>query len=185
MEFQDLLAEVSAMELTEEQSDQLFGTVRGEGDLLKLNVELGQAQEKLSALTEERDRALSERAQFRTQLTEAEEKLSMQMSIIERQAGQLQEATAALQTNERNTVLEKALSEGKILPRQRAERWFTRYGSWALLFSWLPVVGDPLCLVSGSLKTPWPSFTLLVATGKGLRYAGVALLTLQGGQLLS
>ena len=67
------------------------------------------------------------------------------------------------------------------LPRQqRAESWFNRYGSWALLLSWLPLVGDPLCLVSGSLKTPLLRFMLLVTTGKGLRYATVALLTLQG-----
>ena len=66
--------------------------------------------------------------------------------------------------------------------QQRAESWFNRYGSWALLFSWLPIVGDPLCLVSGSLKTPLLRFALLVITGKGLRYATVALLTLQGAK---
>jgi len=64
--------------------------------------------------------------------------------------------------------------------QQRAETIFNRYGSWALLFSWLPIVGDPLCLVSGSLKTPLLRFGLLVTIGKGLRYATVALLTLQG-----
>jgi membrane protein YqaA with SNARE-associated domain len=66
--------------------------------------------------------------------------------------------------------------------QERAERWFNRYGSWALLCSWLPVVGDPLCLVSGSLKTPVPRFVILVTTGKGLRYVTVALLTLQGAK---
>jgi membrane protein YqaA with SNARE-associated domain len=66
--------------------------------------------------------------------------------------------------------------------QQRAERWFNRYGSALLLLSWLPLVGDPLCLVSGSLKTPPVRFTLLVATGKGVRYATVAMLTLQGLQ---
>lgn len=64
--------------------------------------------------------------------------------------------------------------------RQRAEYWFNRFGSWALLCSWLPLVGDPLCLVSGGLKTPLLRFSLLVITGKGARYATVALLTLQG-----
>ncbi len=64
--------------------------------------------------------------------------------------------------------------------QQRAERWFSRYGSWALLLSWLPLVGDPLCLVSGMLKTAPLRFALLVTVGKGLRYATVALLTLQG-----
>ena len=64
--------------------------------------------------------------------------------------------------------------------RLQAEHWFNRYGSWALLFSWLPIIGDPLCLVSGGLKTPPTRFALLMTTGKGLRYAMVALLTLQG-----
>lgn len=69
--------------------------------------------------------------------------------------------------------------------QQRAERWFNHYGSWALLFSWLPIVGDPLCLVSGSLKTPLLRFSLLVTTGKGLRYTTVALLTLQAVKALA
>ncbi len=69
--------------------------------------------------------------------------------------------------------------------QQQAERWFNRYGSWALLFSWLPVIGDPLCLVSGSLKTPLVRFSLLVTTGKFLRYAGVGLITLQSAKAFS
>ncbi len=68
--------------------------------------------------------------------------------------------------------------------QQRAADWFNRYGSWSLLLSWLPVVGDPLCLVSGMLKTAPLRFALLVTTGKGLRYLTVALLTLQGDRLL-
>ena len=68
--------------------------------------------------------------------------------------------------------------------QKRATVWFERYGSWALLLSWLPVVGDPLCLVSGMLKTAPLRFCLLVTTGKGLRYLTVALLTLQGGKIL-
>ncbi|HEY5674773.1 MAG TPA: YqaA family protein [Malonomonas sp.] len=68
--------------------------------------------------------------------------------------------------------------------QQRAADWFNRYGSWSLLLSWLPVVGDPLCLVSGMLKTAPLRFALLVTTGKGLRYLTVAFLTLQGGKLL-
>ena len=62
----------------------------------------------------------------------------------------------------------------------RAERYFNRYGSWALLFSWLPVFGDPLCLASGVLKTAFWRFVLLVALGKSLRYLVVAKLVMQG-----
>jgi len=64
--------------------------------------------------------------------------------------------------------------------RGRAERFFGRYGSWSLLLSWLPVVGDPLCLAGGLLRVPYVRFSVLVAIGKFARYATVAWLTLQG-----
>ncbi len=68
---------------------------------------------------------------------------------------------------------------------QRAEQWFNRYGSWSLLLAWLPIVGDPLCLVSGTLKTPPLRFTLLVTVGKLARYTFLALVTLQSASLLT
>lgn len=60
--------------------------------------------------------------------------------------------------------------------QQKAERTFSRYGSWALLFSWLPVIGDPLCLVGGILRTGFWRFLLLVVAGKLARYLVVAKL---------
>ncbi|MCK5912560.1 MAG: DedA family protein [Desulfuromusa sp.] len=69
--------------------------------------------------------------------------------------------------------------------QQQAESWFNRCGSWSLLLAWLPVVGDPLCLVSGMLRTPLIRFSLLVTTGKGLRYSVLALLTLQSVEILA
>ncbi|MDQ6988053.1 MAG: VTT domain-containing protein [Mariprofundaceae bacterium] len=53
----------------------------------------------------------------------------------------------------------------------RAEAWFQRYGKAALLFAWLPVVGDPLCLVAGLLRFPLFIFLLMVTLGKLARYA--------------
>lgn len=64
--------------------------------------------------------------------------------------------------------------------QRRAQRWFERYGSYSLLLAWLPVIGDPLCLVAGTLRTSLRRFFLLVTTGKALRYSSLALLTLQG-----
>jgi len=52
----------------------------------------------------------------------------------------------------------------------QAERWFVRFGQPALLFAWLPVVGDPLCLVAGLLRAPLITFLLLVTIGKLARY---------------
>lgn len=79
---------------------------------------------------------------------------------------------------------------GKVLKigdkeRLRAEQLFARYGSWSLLFTWLPVIGDPLCLVGGLMKIRFVRFSILVATGKLGRYAVVAWLTIKGVQTIA
>ncbi|KAF7787552.1 hypothetical protein PRUB_a4661 [Pseudoalteromonas rubra] len=55
----------------------------------------------------------------------------------------------------------------------KAQRQFEKYGVYSLVFAWLPVVGDPLTLVAGVFRTRFSLFLLLVAVGKGLRYAVV------------
>lgn len=64
--------------------------------------------------------------------------------------------------------------------RKRAERFYAKYGSWSLFFSWAPVVGDPLCLVGGLLEVGFVRFSLLVFSGKLVRYVAVAFLALAG-----
>nr|WP_179956059.1 MULTISPECIES: YqaA family protein [unclassified Pannonibacter] len=61
----------------------------------------------------------------------------------------------------------------------RAEAWYRRYGRWSLLFSWVPVIGDPLTVIAGSLREPFAVFLLLVALGKIGRYLAIAAVTLQ------
>jgi len=56
----------------------------------------------------------------------------------------------------------------------RAELWFTTYGQPSLLFAWLPIIGDPLCLVAGLLRSPVWIFLILVTFGKLGRYAFLA-----------
>ena len=58
----------------------------------------------------------------------------------------------------------------------RAEALFARWGTPVLLFAWLPVIGDPLCLLAGLLRARLLSFVLLVGAGKAARYAVVAWL---------
>ncbi|SIS57078.1 YqaA family protein [Neptunomonas antarctica] len=53
---------------------------------------------------------------------------------------------------------------------ERAKRWFEKAGSRILLFSWLPVVGDPLCFVAGWLKINALAAVLFVFLGKAFRY---------------
>ncbi|WP_232362567.1 YqaA family protein [Desulfogranum mediterraneum] len=62
--------------------------------------------------------------------------------------------------------------------RDRATRQYRRYGTWSLLFSWLPIIGDPLCLIGGIFKTSFPWFILLVTLGKLARYGCIEVITL-------
>ncbi len=60
-----------------------------------------------------------------------------------------------------------------VKPRElaRASAWFNRYGVWSLLLAWVPIVGDPITLAAGVLKTRFLPFLVLVAIGKTGRYA--------------
>ncbi len=60
----------------------------------------------------------------------------------------------------------------------RATRWYSRYGRWSLLASWLPVVGDPITVVAGILREPLWSFVILVTVAKAGRYLVLATVTL-------
>ena len=63
--------------------------------------------------------------------------------------------------------------------QERARSQYRRYGSFSLFFSWLQVIGDPLCMVGGVLRINFWLFTLLVASGKLGRYAVTAFITLR------
>lgn len=53
-----------------------------------------------------------------------------------------------------------------------------QYGSWSLLLTWLPVIGDGLCLAAGILGwSRWRSL-LLIALGKAARYAVILWLVM-------
>ena len=60
----------------------------------------------------------------------------------------------------------------------RAQRWYRRYGKWSLLLSWAPVIGDPLTVIAGVLREPFPMFLLLVTIAKIGRYLVLAVATL-------
>lgn len=66
---------------------------------------------------------------------------------------------------------------GRLLPRKldsRALQWLQRHGEWALLLSWVPLVGDALCVAAGWLRlNGWISL-LMLAVGKFARYVLLA-----------
>jgi membrane protein YqaA with SNARE-associated domain len=53
---------------------------------------------------------------------------------------------------------------------ENSSRWFSKFGKWSLLFAWIPILGDPLTLVSGLLRVRFLDFVILVAIGKVSRY---------------
>ena len=53
---------------------------------------------------------------------------------------------------------------------ERSSAWFSKFGKWSLLFSWIPIVGDPLTLVAGLLRVRFLDFIILVVIGKVSRY---------------
>lgn len=78
---------------------------------------------------------------------------------------------------------------GRLMPATGQGRWYDtamtwlqRWGPAALLFSWLPVVGDLLCVLAGWLRFSWLPCVLFLALGKTLRYIVIATATLQGMQ---
>ena len=56
---------------------------------------------------------------------------------------------------------------------ERVSKWFQQYGAWLLLFSWVPIIGDPLTVAAGFLRVRFAWFLALVAVGKGTRYLAV------------
>lgn len=61
---------------------------------------------------------------------------------------------------------------------ESAQRRFQRYGQWSLLMGWLPIGGDALTVIGGLMRVPWLNFVILVAIGKGARYAVVLWIVL-------
>ncbi|HEV7257507.1 MAG TPA: YqaA family protein [Bosea sp. (in: a-proteobacteria)] len=55
----------------------------------------------------------------------------------------------------------------------QAQGWFARFGWPSLLFAWLPIAGDPLTFVAGTLNYPLGRFIVLVFIGKAARYAAL------------
>ena len=60
--------------------------------------------------------------------------------------------------------------------QQKAVVQLQKYGSPILLLSWLPVVGDPLCVAAGWLRIHWLQSLLFISAGKLLRYIVVVYL---------
>lgn len=56
----------------------------------------------------------------------------------------------------------------------KAHEKVEKYGSLAAVLAWLPVVGDPIAIALGLMRTRVLPTTVLMFLGKGLRYMVVA-----------
>lgn len=54
--------------------------------------------------------------------------------------------------------------------QQKAVAGIQKYGSPILLFSWLPIIGDPMCVAAGWLRIHWLKSLIFIAVGKLIRY---------------
>nr|WP_210423863.1 YqaA family protein [Dickeya sp. CFBP 2040] len=75
---------------------------------------------------------------------------------------------------------------GRLVPELKPQKgldtascWLQRYGTAALLFSWVPIVGDILCVLAGWLRMPWVGSVICIFIGKTLRYLILAVVTLE------
>ena len=68
---------------------------------------------------------------------------------------------------------EKFLARKKILKKEKViktKRIFDKYGGYTLLFSWVPIIGDPITIVAGMLRYDFKKFLYLTLISKGIRY---------------
>lgn len=71
-------------------------------------------------------------------------------------------------------LVEKKLLNEKMIIKSKG--YFDKYGSICLLFSWLPIIGDPITFVAGILKYNLKKFIVLVVIAKFSRYFFIAYL---------
>ena len=72
-------------------------------------------------------------------------------------------------------IRKNLLKEKSIL---KTKKYFDKYGSICILFSWLPLIGDPITFIAGVLKFNLKLFILLVFIAKFLRYLFLVLIIL-------
>ena len=65
--------------------------------------------------------------------------------------------------------------------QQKAVERLQKYGSPILLLSWLPIIGDPLCVAAGWLRLHWLQSLLFILVGKLVRYVLLIYIVVNNG----
>lgn len=60
----------------------------------------------------------------------------------------------------------------KVTPEklERGKQWVRRYGAWAGLLAWIPLLGSVITVAMGFLRVRLPYAMLAIGTGKYIRY---------------
>lgn len=72
---------------------------------------------------------------------------------------------------------ERVVKMFKITPRrmQRADRIIQKYGYWAALISFVPVIGETLLVLLGIMRVSWWKVAIVMAVGKLIRYGFITM----------
>ncbi|MEZ5334187.1 MAG: YqaA family protein [Methanolobus sp.] len=76
----------------------------------------------------------------------------------------------------RTDIMEKYFSISKT-HMEKTDKLFSKYGTFLLLFTWLPVIGDAIAATGGLLKLNFKTFSIYVFIGKLARYVTLAYIT--------
>jgi membrane protein YqaA with SNARE-associated domain len=58
---------------------------------------------------------------------------------------------------------------------RKALEYTTKYGTWSLLISWTPFIGDPLTIAAGIFRVNFLKFSLIVYSLRIVGYAVIAI----------
>ena len=65
-------------------------------------------------------------------------------------------------------LLKKSLIKESYITKFK--KYFDKYGLYTILFSWLPIIGDPITFMAGILKYDFKKFLIFVIIAKFSRY---------------
>ncbi|WP_321430152.1 YqaA family protein [uncultured Methanolobus sp.] len=76
----------------------------------------------------------------------------------------------------RSDIIEKyfSISDEQL---EKTDKLFARYGSFMLLFTWVPIIGDAITATGGIMKLDFRIFSFFVFIGKTARYIALAYIT--------
>lgn len=73
----------------------------------------------------------------------------------------------------RFAIAPEELSKGKY---KQGMSLLQRYGYWALLLAWVPIIGDVLCLFAGWMRIVFFQSVIMIFIGKLVRYLAIVIL---------